>query len=472
MTTVADADLTTWNRYATSPRLRGSDPFSLITSSITQYGITWTFSAPVEHGQFVTGDYYIIDSGSGVTVSAISPTPSGGANGSMKNPVPAAGQGFSSTAADYEASLLITLPLALVSGDSLLSSISRDGSDTHDWANRAGVSNAALRTVAVLTVLSSHPVTGTFRPSYSDRSHTLYNTSQIDTSVLANKSMTGITTPSHAGFGTVEYFERGMERPWILFGNDWTARAIHPLQNMYDYHQPMGEFLSEASLLLMTDTSGLTDLLHRYIQVGIDYRYNTTDASTWAWPVVFTGLLLGDADLYNFWINNPAIRTARSHQKLYYSADVTPSIASSIIPVGETWVDWTSPEGKYVAFRKQAGQEHEHLHPSEWVCYDPDCKNEGYRGAIDVYPLIGMVLSSALADTELVADVNAMLAHSPLRDYSDRWMSNTFNVGIYAASGKTYVQEMQDSQPGESFNVSLYGSGGTAFIDDMWAGFR
>jgi len=41
-------------------------------ASITKDGVTWRFSEPVEAGQFVNGDYYVVGP---VTVTAISPEP-------------------------------------------------------------------------------------------------------------------------------------------------------------------------------------------------------------------------------------------------------------------------------------------------------------------------------------------------------------------------------------------------------------
>jgi len=439
-------------------------------NSLTQYGVTWTFSEDVEYGQFVTGDYYVLDKGYGVTVVSVSPLSDAGESGSMINPVPNGGQGFTASGSHYKPSLSVNFPISLQAGDALLSSISRGDADSRDWSGRKLGNGPRLKTVAVLTVLSEHPPAGTFRPSYSDREQTLYNASQINFGVLPEKTITA-TLPVHAGFETLEYFERGMERPWILFGRGWQSRAIHPSETMADYHEQIGLFLSEVSVLLASDIPNKELLINRFIQVGIDYYYNPSDSSLWAWPVVFTGLLLDEPDMYNVWINNPASRTLRGHTKLYYAEDVKAKTVSTIIPENETWVDWTSPTGKHVAFRKQIGQEYEHLHPSEWVCYKPDCKSEVYRAQHDIYPLIGLTLSSILVDKKVELDVNAMLAHDPIRDYADRWMSNVFNKGRYEASGKTYRQEMEDNT---SFIIYVYryGSGGSEFINEMWETYR
>ncbi len=439
-----------------------------MTSSLTQYGITWTFSEPVQYGQFVTGDYWVLDSGHGITVTSVSPAPANGQNGSMLNPIPGVAQGFDIEAENYSMTKAVVFPVVLHSRDSLLSSISLDGTENRDWSGDNIGSHEQLRSVSVLSVLATEPPSGSFRPSYSDRTQTLYNISAIRLDVLPNR-ISPSNLPSHSGFTTLGYFERGTERPWILFGRGWQSRAIHPTEAMYDYHQDVGFFLSELTLLLTTDIADKTTLLYRFIQIGIDYYYcNAVDSSTWAWPVVFTGLLLDNADMYNFWINNPTIRNGREHEKLYYIGDVVESTTSSIIPEGKTWVDWTTMDGKYVAFRKQAGEEYEHLHPSEWTCFSPHCKAEIYRAQHDVYPLIGMILSSIIVDNLLVdKNVNNMLAHPPYRDYCDRWMTDGFQTNMYANTGRTYRQEMEHYRTFTIYNY-LYGSGGSDFIDEMW----
>jgi hypothetical protein len=438
-----------------------------LTSEISQYGITWKFEKPVQFGQFVTGDYWVVGP---VTIDAITPYPKNGQNGSMINPLPKGKQGFDSRAQNYDDALSITLPKVLVPGDSLLSSISLDGTESSEWNGNKIGSNQFLRTVAVLTVLKESPPIGSFRPSYCDRDQTLYNINQIKLDILP--SLSAQTLPNHANFDTVAYFERGMERPWILFGRDWQARSIHPTLNMSDYHEEIGMFLSEATLLLTTDLEDKTTLVNSFIQVGIDYyKIGPADTSFWAWPVVMTGLLLNEPSIYNFWINNPQIRTGREHEKLYYPAEVSEKISSSIVPANQTWVNWATKDGKYVAFRKQVGEEYEHLHPSEWQCHSPHCKGEIYRAQHDVYPLIGMTLSSILVDNRTPLDVNAMLAHNPIRDYCDRWMSDGFKTKEYKTTGRTYKEEMEHYTDFTIYHFRQ-GSGATDFIDEMWKTYR
>ncbi len=439
-------------------------------TSVTKGSITWTFDGDYVVGQFVTGDWYVVAS-SGLSIINVSPASLDGRNGSMVNPVPGVGQALDSTGRDYESVLAVSFPLFLSPNDSLISSISI-GTETTNWVGRNFNSSVKLKAVAILTVLSSIPDSGTFRPCISDVNKTLYNIGQINYSVLPEKSMQNITNPVHASFDTIEYFERGLEHPWVLFGADWQARAIHPIDHMYDYHEQIGFFLSEAMLLLMTNVQDKTTLLHRFIQTGIDYYHSgTADSSVWAAPVVATGLLINEPDMYNFWIDNPDTRTSRGHEKLYYIGDRNEPGASSIIAEGETWVDWVSEEGKYVAFSKQNGEEYEHLHPSEWTCYSPHCKSEVYRTQHDVYPLIGMALTTILLDRKTDLDVNAMLNHDPIRDYSDRWMSNVFEADIYGDTGRTYREEMEYHTDFTIYSYR-YGSGGSAFVNDMWDNYR
>ena len=43
-----------------------------LASSVSQYGITWTFAQPVRTGKFINGDWYVVGP---VTVAKIDPAP-------------------------------------------------------------------------------------------------------------------------------------------------------------------------------------------------------------------------------------------------------------------------------------------------------------------------------------------------------------------------------------------------------------
>ena len=115
------------------------------TRIISQYGITWYFSEDIQFGQYVNGDYWVLDDGKGVDLIAINPpsTLNGSRiiNGSMLNPKPDNGQGFDNSISvlDYKSELNAARPnnnilsaanpLSLRAGDSLVSTISYPDAD-------------------------------------------------------------------------------------------------------------------------------------------------------------------------------------------------------------------------------------------------------------------------------------------------------------------------------------------------------
>ena len=431
-------------------------------NAITQYGITWKLAENEIVGQFITGDYWVVDSGDGVTVTSVSPQYNAGKNGSMINPVPQGPQGFDSGAENFSNSAVVSFPTTLHAGDAILSSVSRLPEDSADLTGGGLGSNHIIKTVSVLTILSSPPPPGSFRPSYCDRSQKLYNLGQVDASILPQ--LTPPLPPTAAS-----RHERNLERPWILFGNDWQARSIHPYDNMPSYHRFVGKALSEASMFLVTNSTEKEKTLARFIQVGIDYYYTkSADSSTWLWPVIFTGILLNEPEMYNFWVENQSfIPRSREGDKIYYIGERAEARTSTIIPKGQTWVNWKTKEGNFVAFAKQIGQEHEHLHPSEWS--DTDKKNESYRANLDVDPWIGMHLSSMLIDRTHPLDIRSKFVRPQAWDYTDRWMEDGFTSSNYLDTERTYLQEMEAT----GFTIDhSYNSSGFSWIDAMWQAYR
>ncbi len=166
---------------------------SLVTSTITKDGITWTFERPVPVGQFVTGDYYVIGP---VTVIAVDPTPTVTPpyeNGSVLNLPTANGKsGFDSRLDDgtdqsswFDPSLRAYPPFTLKAGDALVSSISLTETHSLPELMRASTMSASpVRTVSILTVLAEQPSADAFRPSYCDRRQTIYRADSLRRNLL------------------------------------------------------------------------------------------------------------------------------------------------------------------------------------------------------------------------------------------------------------------------------------------------
>lgn len=257
------------------------------TYEISQHGITWTFSAPVEYGQFVNGDYWVLDPGSGVEITNINPGhtlrvggsyPNTAMNGSMINP--STFQGYDGAEAiSYSAASNVAIgvspstPLVITGDKSLVSTISNEivGVNNVSWVN----------TAAVLTVVSSVPPSGTFRPGISSTTKTFHNKSSVNTSLLSklaipsgNNQLTngalGITVASLTQYAN--YFQ-------MVFLDHWSStssvRYLHPTASGMDNYS-FTENFSDAALLLNLNFSDAEKdaLLTNFIQIGIDlYSY-------------------------------------------------------------------------------------------------------------------------------------------------------------------------------------------------------
>jgi len=95
-----------------------------LRSSVSQYGITWTFDKAYPVGQFITGDWYVVGP---VRIVGITPKPAAGRNGSCLNVDVTNGKvGFDDRIVfgRYDAKQYRAPPIAMEPGDSLLSSIS------------------------------------------------------------------------------------------------------------------------------------------------------------------------------------------------------------------------------------------------------------------------------------------------------------------------------------------------------------
>src|ERR1035437_3527322 len=73
-----------------------------LCDSLLQYGITWKFDKKVPIGKFILGDYYVVGP---VTVTAISPAPAAGRNGSMLNGSTGYQSGYDSRTIQYSKEL-------------------------------------------------------------------------------------------------------------------------------------------------------------------------------------------------------------------------------------------------------------------------------------------------------------------------------------------------------------------------------
>lgn len=126
--------------------------------SVTHQGITWTFGEDRPTGTFANGEPWVLGP---VTIIKIDPSSATGDatnSGSMIDPNPASGQGFTSNlsvfALRYDATknVALNLPKTLDGGQTLVSSITQN------------VEKRYMIRMCALTVVASTPAEGSFRP--------------------------------------------------------------------------------------------------------------------------------------------------------------------------------------------------------------------------------------------------------------------------------------------------------------------
>jgi hypothetical protein len=138
-------------------------------------------------GQYVTGDYYVVGR---VTIAAISPPPTPGRNGSVINlPNVQDRTGFDDRTERnrFDATLRSIPPFTLRPGDSLVSSISVTTLRQVDNWLREGSnekSRSPVKSVSILTCVSTPPAADAFRPSYGNTSGRMYRLSQVNLALL------------------------------------------------------------------------------------------------------------------------------------------------------------------------------------------------------------------------------------------------------------------------------------------------
>jgi hypothetical protein len=407
-----------------------------LRSSVTKDGITWTFAESERVGQFITGDYYVVGS---ATVTSITPTPSGGRNGSVKGVPPRDDKtGFDSrtTGNRYDASLAATPPVSLAPGDSLVSSISVDTVGTiRRWLfDKATVS--PVKSISVLTSVSVPQPPDAFRPSYVGRGSPIFYSRNLRRDLLPRLAkVTG--TPSLA-----EY-EQHFRRPWVdalFFGFD------APVEYMPDYGREVARATSIAGLLLSLDfTPEQKEPLLVYLtQYGIDL-YGLMQAGHRGWPahgghgvgrklpVVLAGTLLEVPGM-----QSPAKPFSEDLQTMYD----TGWTGASVVFGGHNGKFATGAWGPY-----------EHLQPRDWLSTD----GEDYRRCCTSSAWIGGALVA-----RLVPGVRAAWNHPAFFDYSDRWMTED----------DTQARATIKAQIGKDYSAFPQRRAWDSFVTNMWNAYR
>ncbi len=358
-------------------------PGTAQADAITIDGVTWTFEDAEQVGQFVTGDWFVVDDGDVIVVS-VSPSFSGGQNGSQLNPRPIDKQGYDTRAARYDSALTVSFPVNLSPHDMLVSAISGDAPYVR------------LDAVEVLACVAARPAGPTYRPGYCDGGVGRYHTqADVDLSFLP-----AVAPPTSAP--GVAHSIGEINGVWLDHQPYWDGKLLHPDDDMPSYGKEIARVINDAALVLCLGVPQRDLLADQMIQRGLDWasvvRYGgeyTADGghgSGRAFPVLFAGAALGDPELIALVAESPAWQFGE-HCQTYYLPDGTP--------------EW--------------GIRH---------CYRPDQDNPAwtapYRQCCTANAWAGAVLAARLMDIDDDWNRPAMF------DYQDRYMGIEQSLSAFA----------------------------------------
>jgi hypothetical protein len=323
------------------------------TTSVSHFGITWTFSEDRPTGTFANGEPWVVGP---VTITNINPNPSQSPaghvwNGSMKNPTANRKNGFDSRAdlsyitvdeadkINYSAALNLALsfPFALVAGDVLVSAKSRipPAYDYSMW----------FQTICALTVLVEAPPEGSFRPSFFGTDRTVkWNVNQLNWSVLKNYPAPP-STPSRESI-----LSKLPALPWFEWGRDWNGSMFQPFDNTATngshYGRDIGIKFGEVGLWLNTNQTlenkkavaiqmvqcGLD--IYAYLKNGGGFRADGGHKCGRKLPLVFAAMMLNDAQLKEV-AGNPVFFQEDQQTWIVTDADVGRVVYTPVI--GDSW---------------------------------------------------------------------------------------------------------------------------------------
>lgn len=419
---------------------------SLAAASLTQHGITWTFDTDYVTGQFVNGDYWVLDPGSGVKITEITPghtiIPVTGRikNGSMINPAPNK-QGYDSyqgylaynSETNVGTNISASTPLVLTANTSLVSSIS------NETPLSPSVYVSYLKTAAVLTCLPSAPPPGSFRPGYSDPDKTIYNINNANRSLLKNLS---IPQGQDITLSTLTTYANYLQRPWIMHQSGWASRFLHPNDNIPDNYFFPSTLATAALLLHLNFTeSEKNQLLINYIQVGIDlFGIIKAGQKGWSaeagfghgrkWPILFAGIILNDSGMKSIGTKSGDYLYATGHgpgnpptDYLSFSEDAQTFHVSQFdidLTNGTTWNPDTRSGTSFPYTTALNGM-------PEWGIRYASAPDQSDAAWYTSYRTIGSG-APAWAGTALAAiimDARGLWNHKAFFDYMDRYMAIT-----------------------------------------------
>ncbi len=461
-----------------------------LREAISQYGITWTFERKAPAGQFVNGDRYVVGP---VTVIGIDPKPLWGEeevgeliekeavhetrykgkqarNGSVLNPPakPKLG-GYDSRMASgrYDPALFAHLPIRMKPGDSLVSTVSRRNNELTKFS---GQHVDPLRVAAVLSCVAEPQPPDAFRPSYCDAANARPHLARE----LRRELLPSVPRTPKAPASLAKNVA-ALQKPWldtVEFG------FAAPMENLPHYGQQMAEVVGQAGLLLMMDYTPeeKEPLLINLVQVGLDFWGIVRAGGTWPahgglhsgrkWPIIFAGVMLGDADMQSPTKRYPDCHFGEDDQTAFCPYEYRGKVydkgwtGATVIFTGHSLAgtggdrgDWKSGWGNLELF-----------HPSEWPVKKPGAlpASEAYRRANTSGAWIGEALAARMMHIEKAWGHDAFFA------YVDRWMCEDDAPQLVELKNAGY-EDMTNVKPRD---FRRQGFCWDKLAEEMWAKYR
>ena len=432
-------------------------------TSVSQYGITWTFDKDYPTGQFCTGDYWVVGPVRiiGITnnlhTSSFKPQP--GDDGSMVNPGTDEHQGYCpklTYARMYQENLNASLvggkpisagnPLVLKVNSSLVSMVSwlynseTDGEPgMPKFEGNAKAPGPCTRTGAVLTVLSAAPPPGSFRPPYCGNDKTVkFNFNKLDLSKLKNLAPVADTPKP-------DEVTKLMEHPWIDHVYQCYGRMLHPTENMPCYGREIAQAVNDAALLLNLDFGKLPGspkkdkLLISLIQLGIDNTGIADNGGGWPsngghhlgrkLPILFAGVLL----------NDPHMKEVGQWKTLFQEDVQTFYVAQREVDMTHS-AAW-KPDKRAKTFDPYTKED---IGMPEWGCsnHGPDTHSTNENRAMTApYRSVNSPVYAGFVTAARIMGQEEAWNHKALFDYTERWMKLT-NGKFPAGNTTPFVLKM------------------------------
>jgi hypothetical protein len=448
-------------------------------TTVSQYGMTWTFAKPARVGQFINGDFYVVGP---ATITEISPRPLYGAevpagqidandkqtpeknrvrNGFMLNPPAEQRVAYDSGVRNFfDPSLIQKLPVSLKPGDSLVSTISMPvGLSLDVWLTKATERRgeddySPIKDAAVLTCVAEPQPADAFRPAFCDRTQKIYLARN-----LKRERLPAVVAP--ADMPKLDQYIRYTQRPWV---NTCYFGFEEPAENMPSYGREVGRVVGHTALLLCSNFTPeeKEPLLDHFVQVGIDLggiiRAGHSGWPCWGGhgtgrklPIVFAGLLLGDEQLANINKSFPKASFGEDEQTAYGDCWT----GAKVLFTGHSGIDEATGIGRDYVRESRTWGPYEHTQPSTW---GPDqTTSENYRRSSTTHGWVAQALAIHLLRAEEAWNHDAFL------DYVDRWMyeKDAPFVQVLKTAGHNYDEDW--CQQGACWEK---------FVNEMWAQYR